>query len=311
MRKIIIDCDPGVDDASALFLGLAARRELDIVGVTTVAGNVGPALTARNACWVRELAKRDEVPVYAGCARPLVRPPLDARDVHGASGLGGLPVGVPAKGVEPQHAVAWLVETFRKAAPCSITLVITGPATNMAAALAMAPEITAALDEIVVMGGASREGGNITPSAEFNVYVDPHAAAAVFACGVPITIFSLDVTHQVRTTADIVTRFRASGARIPALMADLFAFSNTIKHDVLDAPGAPLHDPCTIAYLLEPSLFTLKPCSVAVETASAIAMGHTAVDFRARQGQAMPIKWAVQADAERFFAMLLARVSAL
>ncbi|HEY9548450.1 MAG TPA: nucleoside hydrolase, partial [Kiloniellaceae bacterium] len=198
-RPIIIDTDPGQDDAIAILLALASP-ELTVLGITAVAGNVPLALTEKNARKVCELAGRPEVKVFAGCARPLVRPPVTAEQVHGKTGLDGPDLPEPAMPLQPQHAVDWLVDTLRAAPAGSITLCALGPLTNLAAAIVKAPDIVARIGEIVLMGGGFFEGGNTTPAAEFNIYVDPHAAQVVFASGAKLTMHPLDVTHKALMT---------------------------------------------------------------------------------------------------------------
>ncbi|MEM9058796.1 MAG: nucleoside hydrolase, partial [Pseudomonadota bacterium] len=205
-RPIIIDCDPGQDDAVNLLMALAAPGALDVLGITAVAGNVPLALTERNARLLCGLAGRDDVPVFAGCERPLVRELVTAEHVHGDSGIDGVDLGAPAVPLQPAHATDFIVETLLSAPDASVTLVPTGPLTNIAHALIKAPAIAPKIREIVLMGGAMREGGNLSPSAEFNILVDPHAARVVFDCGRPLTVFGLDVTHQVPTTPERLRR---------------------------------------------------------------------------------------------------------
>jgi purine nucleosidase len=311
MRQLIIDCDPGLDDATALFLAFAAKDELDIRAVTTVAGNVGLAQTVRNACVIRQWAGREDVPVYAGCDRPLVRPPVEADEFHGANGLGGVALPELKRGPESDHAVNVLVRTLRAAAPRSVALAVTGPCTNVAAALARDPDIANALAEIVVMGGARSEGGNITASAEYNIYADPHAAAAVLRAGAPVTMFGLDATHQVRTGPQIVAAFAAADTAATQLIARFFSYSNSKEPGTAANPGAPLHDPCTIAYLLWPELFEFQPAHVEVETEGKIALGHTQVEFRHAPGREMSVRWAIRADAPELLRRILDKVRTL
>jgi purine nucleosidase len=311
MRKVIIDCDPGVDDATALFLAFAARDKLDILGVTTVAGNVGLDLTTRNACLIREMASREDVPVFAGASRPLVRPPVEAGDFHGATGLGPMPVSVPRKSREIGEAVAFIADTLMRRDARSVTLVVTGPCTNVAAAIQARPEIAGCIEEIVVMGGARAEGGNITASAEYNFYADPHAAQMVLGCGAPVTLFGLDVTHKVRTSPSRIAAFRAADTAVTRAIADLFEFSTALEPGSADDPGAPLHDPCTVAYLIDPGLFEFKPCYPAVETEGAIAMGHSQIEFRKRGKIEFSARWAVSANAAGVFDLILQRTRRL
>ncbi len=191
-RRIIIDTDPGIDDAVAILLALASP-EIEVLGLVAVAGNLPLAVTERNTRAIVELAGRPEIPVYAGCPRPMGRPLLTAERVHGDTGLGGLALPPPAIAARPEHGVDFLIETLRQAAPGSITLCALGPLTNIAVALVMAPEIAAGIAELVLMGGAARVPGNVTPAAEFNIHVDPYAAALVFDSGLPITMVPLDV----------------------------------------------------------------------------------------------------------------------
>lgn len=303
MTRVIIDCDPGVDDGVALLLAFASP-ELELLGITTVAGNVGAALTARNACVIREIAGRTEVPVFAGCERPLVRTPIEAGHFHGVSGLGDLPISSPRQGPVTEHAVDFLLRTLRDAADRSISLVITGPMTNIATAIARDAGVLRAVREFAIMGGARSEGGNITASAEYNIYADPHAAQVVFNAGPPVYAFGLDATHQVRATPARTARL-ASLDTAPANAATrLIEFSNALPANGPHDLGSPLHDPCPIAWLLEPQCFEFRACHVDVETDSPLTLGHTAVEFRAAAGRVQNVHWAARADAERVFALL-------
>ena len=267
------------------------------------------SLTARNACIVREIADRESVPVIAGCTRPLVREPVEAGHFHGESGLGSLPIFAPRRGPEPGHAVEFLIETLRDAAPREITLVITGPMTNVAAALQSQPGITASIRQIVVMGGARSEGGNITASAEYNVYADPHAAKVVADSGCPLVMFGLDVTHQVRATPARIARLRALGTRSARAAAELLQFSTDLPENGPRELGSPLHDPCPVAWLIASDAFEFRSCYLDIETQSRLTLGHTAVEFRARPERAMHVRWGVRADAARVFDLLAARLA--
>ncbi len=223
-RQIIIDCDPGLDDAVALLLAFAATDRINVLGITTVAGNVRGELTHRNARIVRDLAgNHPDLPVRAGAPRPLVRDPVTAEDFHGTTGLGGLDLPKPKGRASRQHGVNFLIQTLHTMKGFPATLVVTGPMTNVALALSMAPDIAEGLSEIVIMGGADTEGGNITPHAEFNIFADPHAAQAVFRSGIPMRVLSLDVTHQLLTQDEMVERVRALGSRQAVVAADLLA----------------------------------------------------------------------------------------
>jgi purine nucleosidase len=306
-RPLIIDCDPGVDDAIALFLAFAAADVLDVRAITTVAGNVGGALTARNARLIREIAGRDDVPVFAGCERPMVRAPVEADEFHGASGLGDFKVWEPKKRAEPKHAVNYLVETLMAAPSGSVTLAVTGPMTNVAMAFVLEPRIVGRIAEIVVMGGARAEGGNITASAEYNIYADPHAAHVVLSSGAPVVLFGLDATHQTRSTPERIAALRALGTAQAIASADLLEFSAGVERNIAGVSGAPLHDPCTIAWLIEPKLFDLAPCTAAVETNEGVALGHTAIEMRgvARSN----VRWAVRADGDGLYRLLNERLA--
>jgi len=308
VTKLIFDCDPGVDDAIALFLAFASP-ELELLAITTTAGNVSAALTARNAAIIRQIAGREEIPIYAGADRPLFRVPVEAGDFHGESGLGPLELFEPAKGPEAARAAEAIIELVMRHAPGDVAVAVTGPFTNLALAMRLEPAIVQRLGPVVVMGGARREGGNITASAEFNIFADPHAAQIVFASGARCVVMGLDVTHQVRAdparTAAIAA-LDAPAARASSLLLD---FSNALERDIVGGSGAPLHDPCVAAYLIAPHLFTLRPCDLQVETSSPLTLGHTAVEFRLADPAAARIQWATAADADGVFALLTERLA--
>ena len=308
MRRLIIDCDPGQDDAVNLLLAFSARDRFDLLGITCVGGNAPLELTQRNARLLADLAGCTDMPVFAGCDRPLVRELITAAHVHGATGLDGVELWEPSTPLAPQHGVQFLVEAVRAAPDSTVTLVATGPLTNIALALAMAPDIAGKIEEIVIMGGAMREGGNITPSAEFNFFVDPHAAARVFACGVPIAVFGLDVTHQLLCTPERLARIGAIGGRVATAVQDWLGFFNRFDSAKYASPGAPLHDPCTMAYLIKPELFSLKACAIAIETQSPLTLGHSAVDFWGVSGAKANAQWAYGVDSDAFFDLLIAHL---
>jgi purine nucleosidase len=308
VTKLIFDCDPGVDDAIALFLAFASP-ELELLAITTVAGNVSAKLTARNAAVIRQIAGRQEVPIYAGADRPLFREPVEAGDFHGASGLGPLELFVPAKRAEDGHAAQAIVDLIMAHPAGEVSIAVTGPCTNLALALQLEPALAARLGPVVVMGGARREGGNITASAEFNIFADPHAAQVLFSSGVRCVVIGLDVTHQVR--ADPVRTAAIAAIDTPAARASaiLLEFSNALERDIVGGSGAPIHDPCVIAYLIAPQLFTLRLCDLQVETSSPLTLGHTAVEFRLPNPAAARTAWAVSADADGVFALLNERLA--
>ena len=303
-RPIIIDCDPGQDDAVNLLMALAAPDELEILGITAVAGNVPLSLTERNARLMCELAGRYDVPVFAGCARPLVRDLVTAENVHGNTGIDGVDIHPPAVPLQTEHATDFIVSTLLESEDNSITLVPTGPLTNLAHALTKAPDIAPKIREIVIMGGAMREGGNHSPSAEFNMLVDPHAARVVFACGRPLTVFGLDVTHQVPTTPERLERIDAIGNSVASAVHAMLSFYSRFDTAKYGTTGAPLHDPCTVAYLLRPDLFEFRDVNLRIETESAITIGHTAVDFWQVTGLTQNARWAYNVDAGGFYTLL-------
>lgn len=307
-RPIIIDCDPGQDDAVNLLLAFSSPDELDVLGVTTVAGNVPLALTERNARLICDIAGEDDVPVFAGCDEPMRRALMTAEKIHGRTGIDGVEIVEPRHRLQDQHAVDFIVETLRAADADSITLVPTGPLTNIASAMGRDRSILDSVSEIVLMGGAMREGGNHSPSAEFNILVDPHAADIVFRCGRPITALGLDVTHQVLGTPERRDRIREIGndaARATVGMLDFFDRYDTAKYG---STGAPLHDPCTVAYLLAPELFEGKECNISVEIESELTMGHTAVDFWHVTDKPKNANWIHSIDADGFFELLTERL---
>jgi len=311
MRKqtLIIDCDPGQDDAVMLLLALACPEELSVLGITTVAGNVPLELTQRNARIVCELAGRTDVPVYAGCDQPLKRDLITAENVHGKTGVDGLEVYEPAMPLRERHAVDFIIETLKTAEPGSVTLVPTGPLTNIARAIALSPDILGAVREIVLMGGAMREGGNTSPAAEFNMLVDPEAAHIVLRCGRPLTIAPLDVTHQALATPAHLESLRGLRSRVGDAVVGMLEFFNRHDVDKYGIEGAPLHDPCTIAYLLAPGLFKGKHCNVEIETSSPLTLGHTVVDFWQVTGRRKNANWLYQLDSDGFYSLLTGRLA--
>ena len=309
VRRIILDCDPGQDDAVALFLAMSSPEELDILGITTVAGNVPLELTQRNARMMCDIAGMTELPVFSGCAQPMLRESITAEHIHGRTGIDGVDVFEPDTALQEQHAVDFIIETLLAAEENSVTLVPTGPLTNIGTAIQREPSILRGVNEIVLMGGAMREGGNRTPSAEFNILVDPHAADIVFKCGRPIVVMSLDVSHQVLSTRERVGRIKSLGNPVADATVGMLSFFD--RHDTkkYGSEGAPLHDPCTVAYLLKPELFQSKKCNVSVETESELTLGHTAVDFWHVTDRPVNASWVYAVDADGFYDLLNERIS--
>jgi purine nucleosidase len=308
-RPLIIDCDPGLDDAIALLLAFASPEALELLAVTTVGGNVDAGQTARNACIIRQLAGREDVPVHAGAEAPLAREPVEASHFHGATGLGDLQTFAPDAGPAPDRSADAIVQAVMARPPKTVSLAATGPLTNLALALRQAPQIAARLGPVVVMGGARAEGGNITASAEYNIHADPHAAEAVFAAGLDLTLIGLDATHQVRATPERVKALAATPAASARTAAALLDFAYRTQLDLVGWDNPPLHDPCTIAYLLQPELFETVPANIQVETASPLTLGHTAVEFRIDETHPKNARWAVKADGEGVFALLQDRLA--
>ncbi|MFV0243784.1 MAG: nucleoside hydrolase [Qingshengfaniella sp.] len=307
-RKIIIDTDPGQDDAVAILLALASP-ELEVLGITCVAGNVPLPLTLINARKVCELARRRDIPVFAGADAPLVRDLVTAERVHGKTGLDGHDLPDPQMPVQTTPAAEFLIHTLRREPPGTITLCPLGPLTNIATALKHAPDIAPRIREIVLMGGACFEGGNISPAAEFNIFVDPEAAARVFASGVPITLLPLDVTHKVLITAPRLGAIRALGSPVGDAVAGWTDFFERYDIEKYDSPGAPLHDPCVIAYLLDPDLFAGRFINVEIETASPLTRGMTVADWWGVTDRAPNATFIRDVDADGFFALLTERLA--
>ncbi len=309
-RPIIIDTDPGQDDAIAILLALASE-EFEVLGITVVAGNVPLALTEQNARKVCELAGRPDVKVFAGCARPLVRPQVTAEEVHGKTGLDGPELPPPGMPLQEQHAVDWIVDTLRAAPAGRITLCTLGPLTNIATALIKAPDIAPRIAEIVMMGGGFFEGGNTTPTAEFNVYVDPHAAHVVFTSGIKLTMHPLDVTHKALMSKAWIESLRALGTRTGVAAAAMLDFYERFDMEKYGEEGGPLHDPCVLAYLLRPGLFGGKDCSVQIETGSELTMGMTVVDWWNVTPAPPNCRVINQIDAAGFYALIGERLARL
>jgi purine nucleosidase len=308
-RRVIIDCDPGQDDAIALFLAMASPEEIDLLGVTTVAGNVPLALTQRNARLMCDIAGRPDIPVFAGCDRPIEREPITAEYIHGDTGIDGIEVFEPTTPLQQRHAVEFIVDTLSRADAASVTLVPTGPLTNIATAIRKAPSILEGIREIVLMGGAMRESGNRSPSAEFNILADPEAADVVFRCGAAITAFGLDVTHRVLSTRERIERIGGLDNPVANATAGMLGFFHDFDTKKYRSDGAPLHDPCPVAYLLRPDLFAAKSCNISIETRSELTLGHTAVDFWYVTDRPRNANWAYEVDADGFYDLLTERLA--
>ncbi|QFT59765.1 Pyrimidine-specific ribonucleoside hydrolase RihA [Sulfitobacter sp. THAF37] len=310
-RKIIIDTDPGQDDAVAILLALASPEEIEVLGITCVAGNVPLDLTSRNARIVCELAGRTDIKVFAGCDRPLGRDLVTAEHVHGKTGLDGPDLPDPAMPLQDGHAVDFIIDTLRAEPAGSVTLCPLGPLTNIATAFEKAPDIVAKVQEIVLMGGGYFEGGNITPTAEFNIYVDPQAADIVFRSGVPLVVMPLDVTHKALVTKPRNDAFRALNTRAGIAVAQMTDFFERFDKEKYGSDGAPLHDPCVTAYLIEPDLFTGRHINVEIEVTSELTMGMTVADWWRVTDRAPNAMFMGGIDADGFFALLTERLARL
>ena len=310
-RKIIIDTDPGQDDAVAILLALASPEDLTVLGITAVAGNVPLHLTEKNTRIICELAGKPEVLVYAGCDAPLARKLVTAEHVHGKTGLDGPVLADPVMALQVGHAVDFIIDTLRVEAPGSVTLCPLGPLTNIAAAFLKAPDIVGRVQQIVLMGGAYFEVGNITPTAEFNIYVDPEAADIVFKSGVDLVVMPLDVTHKALTNKARVAAFRALGTEAGRMVAEWTDFFERFDMQKYGSEGAPLHDPCVIAYLIDPGLFTGRRINVEIETSSALTLGMTVADWWGVTNRAANALFIGDLDADRFYTLLTDRIGRL
>ena len=310
-RTIIIDTDPGQDDAVAILLALASPDDIRLLGLTCVAGNVPLALTSLNARKVCELAGRPDIPVFSGHDRPLERPLVTAEHVHGKTGLDGIELPDPSMPLQSAHAVDFLIDTLRREPAGSVTLCPIGPLTNIAAAFRRAPDIVPRVAEIVLMGGAYFEVGNITPAAEFNIYVDPEAAEIVFRSGVPLVVMPLDVTHKALVTHDRLAAIKALGTRVGDVVAGWTGFFERFDRAKYGTAGAPLHDPTTIAYLIRPDLFEGRRINVEIEVGSELTRGMTVADWWGVTDRPANARFIGKVDADGFFALLTERLARL
>jgi purine nucleosidase len=277
--KVIVTTDPGQDEAAAIMMMLAAPESFEILGLVATAGNIGLDHTVINALKILELANRSDIPVFAGCPQPIRRKLIIADHVHGPTGLDGHDLPPPATKPRQQHGVDFMVETLRSAQPGEVHVASLSPMTNLAMALVRAPDIAARIGSIVMMAGAYFECGNITPSAEFNVYVDPEAADIVLNSGVPITMLPLDVTHKMLSTRERLNRIRAVGTRCAVAIADMLTFSEAFDLKKYGWAGAPLHGPCVPAYMLRPQLFSGRKINVTVQCSDDLTAGASIADY--------------------------------
>jgi len=309
-RPIIIDTDPGQDDALAILLALASP-ELAVLGITCVAGNVPLDKTTMNARKVCELAGRSDTRVFAGASGPLSRTLVTAEYVHGKSGLDGYELPDPVMPLQEQAGVDFIVETVMNAPAQTITLCALGPLTNLGLALQAEPRLGERLQEIVLMGGGLFEGGNTTPAAEFNIYVDPEAADMVMHCGAPVTMIPLDLTHQTLTSDAIIEAFRSMPNQTGPASAGLLDFFERFDVEKYGSQGGPLHDPNVIAFLLQPELYGGRVINVEIETASALTRGMTVADWWGVTDRVKNVNYLRHVDVDGYWALLQERLATL
>lgn len=298
---VIIDCDPGIDDAIALLSAFVAPQ-LNILGICTVCGNQPLLNTLRNALQITELGQRTDIPVFAGCHQPMFREPIHGQ-FHGENGLGNTAFPAPQKQPETLHAVNFLINSCEQAIRDNqpVTLCVLGPLTNLATALHMKPQIAAGIARVVLMGGAYREAGNRTMTSEFNMLADPHAAHVVFSSELNITVLPLDATHQVILTPEHVGKFINVSGRISQPLGELMAFWDRNDIRRYGSRGGPLHDPLVIAYVLAPELFGSEKARVFVEYNSELCMGQTVADWYGKSGQTANVDIVTRVDAAKVF----------
>jgi purine nucleosidase len=303
-RKVIIITDPGQDQAVAILMALAAPEAFDILGIVCSAGNIGLDHTTRNARALVELAGREDVPVFAGCPRPIQKQLVTAEHVHGPTGLDGAGLPEPQLPLEAMHGVDFIIETLRGHPAGTVSIFSESPLTNLAMALVKAPDIASRIAEIVMMAGAYFEVGNITPSAEFNIYVDPQAADIVLKAGISAVMLPLDVTHKLLTTPARLDRFAALGNRSGRVVAGMLGFSQGFDLAKYGWPGAPLHGPTVPAYMLAPDIFAGRRANVTVETRSELTLGMTVVDYWRITDRAKNVYYVTGGDAEAYYELI-------
>ena len=310
-QKIIIDTDPGQDDAVAILLALASPDEIEVLGITAVAGNVPLSLTEKNARIVCELAGRPDIAVYAGCDRPLRRKLVTAEHVHGKTGLDGPELPEPKIRLKEKHGVDFIIDTIMQEPENSVSLCPLGPLTNVASAILKEPKIASRIKQIVLMGGAYFEVGNITPAAEFNIFVDPDAAKIVFEAGIDMVVMPLDVTHKALVTGERNEAFRQLDTSVGIAVAEMTDFFERFDKEKYGSSGAPLHDPCVTAYMIDPTIFSGKKINVEIETISELTLGMTVADWWGVTDRKANTFFIGDLDSERFFSLLTKRLGRL
>ena len=302
-RKILLDCDPGHDDAVAMMLAWG-NPSIELLGITTVGGNQTLDKVTRNALSVATVVGMHDVPIAAGCRLPLVRPVEIAPDVHGDSGLDGVELPEPAVELDPRHGVDLIIETIMSNEPGTVTLVPTGPLTNIAMAARKEPRIVERVQEVVLMGGGYHVG-NWSPVAEFNIKVDPEAAHIVFNEKWPIVMVGLDLTHQALATDEVAERIAAVPGSVSQFTLGLFTFFRKAYQDAQGFDFPPVHDPCTLAYLIDPTIVETVKVPVDVELNGSLTTGMTVADFRAPAPEDCHTKVATRLDAPRFWGLVV------
>lgn len=304
-RKLIVLTDPGQDQAAAILMILGAPHAFEVLGLVATAGNIDLGYTTTNCLKLMELAGRPDIPVFAGCPRPIMRGLVTAEHVHGPTGLDGPDLPEPSIAIQPAHGVEFIVNTLRAAEPGTITICALSPLTNLAMALVQAPDIAPRISEIVAMAGAYFEVGNITPSAEFNVYVDPEAARIVLDAGIATTLLPLDVTHRMLSTPARLAAMRALGNRCGVATAEMLEFSESFDLAKYGWEGAPLHGPCVPAFMLAPDIFAGRQVNVSVETQGSLTLGMTVADWWGITDRPRNAFWVRDGDPDRYHALLL------
>lgn len=300
-RKIIMDCDPGHDDAIAIILA-AVQPTLEILAITTVSGNAEIEKTTDNALKICDLVSLTDVMVSKGASEPLVRLRETAPGIHGDSGLDGPELPVPSRSWSEEHGADTIIRLV-KASTEPVTLLPTGPLTNIALALTKAPEIKKNIEEIVLMGGGTF--GNWTPTAEFNIWADPEAARKVFESGIPTVVMGLDITHQALATKEVIEQVNKIDNHVSTIVGELLVFFASTYKEMFDFDGAPVHDVLTVAYLVAPELFTMKDVNIVVETKGEFTAGTTLIDLHGVTGREVNAKFGVELDVEGFWKLMI------
>ncbi|MBD9488009.1 nucleoside hydrolase [Ensifer sp. ENS11] len=303
-RKLIILTDPGQDQAAAILMILGQRRAFDVLGLVATAGNINLDHTIANCLKLMELAGRPDIPVFAGCPHPIIRPLVMAEHVHGPTGLDGPDLPQPKIGPQEKHGVDFIIDTVR-ANPGKITICSLSPVTNLAMALRKAPDIAGKIHEVVAMLGAYFEVGNITPTAEFNCYVDPEAADIVLRAGIRTTLLPLDVTHRMRSTQERLGAMRALGNRCGVATAEMLEFSEAFDLRKYGWEGAPLHGPCVPAFMLAPEMFSGRQINVSVELNGTLTSGMTVADWWQITDRPRNVFYVTDGDPVAYYDLLL------